>query len=211
MRRLALLILPIVVLSSVDAQTASEDETATAFLRHVRGGDPLLCALAARTIGGHHGWWGEASDITETTPLVADLAAWSTRRALDAPAIPVLSDGLDDPDICTRELAALRLGVSRDDQAVDALRDRVMSPDPGVRAAAARGLGHAESRRATSDLVGRLDDDAPAVRAAAAWALGRIEDPAALEPLVERLATDPEPVVRRYAAWALGEVAEREH
>lgn len=207
MRLLALLILPVIALSSASAQTA-ESDTARAFLEHVRGGDPLLCALASRTIGRHHGWWREASDIAETMPAVAELAEWSTRRALDPPAIAVLAEALDEADPCSRELAALRLGVSRDSRAVDALRDRITISNPGARAAAVRGLGFAESEHATSDLIERLDDEVPAVRAAAAWALGRIEDPAALDALVESLAADPDATVRRHAAQALGEIGE---
>lgn len=191
---------PAGAMDAVDAET---------FLAAVRGGSPVLCELAARTLGSRWGWNG--SDPEPAAGAVAssrerELVAWALAGERDPDTVDPLADGLADSDPCVRGLAARLLGHLETPAAVERLREGLGAASADTREAAAVGLGFAEDRDALHPLARALGDGEPRVRVAAAWALGRIESPDAIEPLATALGNDPDPRVRQTAAWALGEI-----
>lgn len=193
------------------SQLRARDDSVRArrLLEAARGTNGLVCALSARTLDGHGGWWsGSDADFRAGEPtdsLVRDVTRWAERRETDATAVPLLRAALADPDPCVRRLAAPLLGRVRDPAATQAMLAALAASDPIVRETGALALGFAEDPRTILPLAERLHDDVPRVRATAAWALGAIENAAAVQPLIAAL-KDGDAMVRQSAAHALGEI-----
>lgn len=197
-----------------NAQTAERiipDDTAAVvrLLGVVRGADPLVCEMAARTADRSRSWstWSSGSGQA----LVVDSAAsavldWVQRSHNDPALVAPLRASLTDPDACVRRIGSALLSRVRHPSAVSALIAGLDDARAGTREVSAIGLGMADSQTAASALQRRLDDLAPAVRQAAAWALGELEIKAAMPALIELLAKDPDPRVRQSAAWAIGSI-----
>jgi HEAT repeat protein len=122
----------------------------------------------------------------------------------DAAAVSVAIEGLTDPDLRTRRLAAHILGDLGAAEAGSALVRALDDEDPEVRAAALRSLGRAGETRALLEISERLSDPAFEVRLAALDALGLVgaEGEAATR-TVRRLLEDLNPLVRARAAMFL--------
>jgi len=197
-----------------NAQTTTRaipDDTAAVarFLGVVRGADPLVCEMAARTADLHGSWsnWGSIGGRA----LVLDSAAsalidWVGRSHSDATIVPPLSRGIRDADACVRRLAGSLLARVRHASALEALMAGLGDAQAGTREVAALGLGMADATSAEEALKGRLTDQSPAVRRAAAWSLGELEAKSAVSALIDLLANDADARVRQSAAWAIGSI-----
>ena len=180
---------------------------AARLLAAARGADPLLCALASRSVEGRFGWGGmhvEANPLFGADPRFLEVLRATASGFRDSAVVHLLRPALDDPDPCVRRFAIPLLGRTRHRFAASTLRQAIRAPDAATREAAALGLGYADDHGAAPSLIGLLGDDAPTVRAAAAWALGEIEDPSSIPALARTLERDGDPRVRLAAAWALG-------
>ncbi|MEX2179542.1 MAG: HEAT repeat domain-containing protein [Gemmatimonadaceae bacterium] len=206
---------PVRAMPAAPPQRPSASDTAAVarFLMAVRGADPLLCELAARSVDGRGWWsgWGGGGGSASGAPLEVDSAAAATiRRVHDAPSdarlVPRLAAGLRDTDRCVRRVSGSLLGRVKHAEATGALLSALDDTSAETRAAAAIGLGLAEEQRGVQPLIRRLRDASPDVRRSAAWALGAIEDRAALLPLIETLERDTDARVRQAVAWAIGNV-----
>ena len=211
------------------AAPQSIDELITA----ARGASPMICALAAQSIGNGGGGWQPPYPIVSTSFTSIRQAL---REARMESSLPLLLASLGDADACVREIAARLLGHQRDDTAIRGIAARLQSPDAPSRAAAAYALG-LTGAGVSAPLEEVLADPEPAVRGNAVWALGRIGERAAagrvwslvrdrespvraaavqtlrhleardsIELIARVLRTDPDPEVRRVAAWALAEL-----
>jgi len=189
------------------AEAADDTAALSRLFAVVRGADPLVCELAARTADGRHGWWSSRSgDALQVDSSAAAVLRWVQDDRQGGALVPRLTGGLRDADPCVRRLSAAMLGRTHHASAQAALRDALGDATAHTRAVAALGLGLAEDRAAVQLLVRRLGDASTDVRRAAAWALGAIEDKAAMLPLIELLQRDPDARVRQAAAWAIGQV-----
>jgi hypothetical protein len=197
-----------------NAQTAStaraivRDDTASLsrLLRTVRGVDPLLCELTARSVD-MHGWWSRGGDALEVDSASAALIAWIQHRHNDPALVPRLRDAMRDPDACVRRVAGSFLGRVEHASAVTALLGALDDASADTRYVAALGLGLAEKPAGAGEpLIRRLRDDSPMVRKAAAWALGSLEEATAVEALIQVLQRDTDARTRQAAAWALGQI-----
>src|SRR5688572_18273033 len=175
------------------------------FLASVRGANPVLCALAARSVDGRGGWGSDLGMPLAGDERVRRVVRAAVHERLDAAAVPPLRAALASDDACTRRLAAPLLGRVDHASARDALRRALRDPSAAVREGAALGLGFAEDAGALGALVAALGDAEAPVRAMAAWSLGELEQRAAVPPLVRALA-DASADVRAAAARALGEL-----
>lgn len=154
---------------------AQADSLAADLLARVRGLDPVACELASRAVRSRNFWDGPAEPAASDDPRVAAIVRWAL-NAGGPEAVPVLDDGLRDPDTCVRRVAAIRLGRIDHPSAAERLRRALESSNADEREVAALGLGIAEDESAVPVLVRRLEeDDSSRVRRAAAWALGEIE------------------------------------
>lgn len=179
-----------------------------AFLGAVRGANPVLCDLAARSIDGRWGWSNGYGNVPAGSrdARTQEILRTVTSELQDPSVVPALRTALSDADPCVRRMAAPLLGRMNAPQAFAALQSALRAEDAATREMAALGLGFADDARAVPGLVEALRDAVPAVRAMSAWALGATEDPAAVAPLVAVLRGDADPAVRRAAAWALGQI-----
>jgi HEAT repeat protein len=175
----------------------------------VRGANPLVCEMAARTADMRGSWsmWGPLSG----DPLIMDstsaaLLNWIQRTHNDPTVVPRLRAAMRDDDGCVRRVASSLLSRVRHPSAVSALLSALDEPQAGTREVAAFGLGMAEAPAAADPLEKRLRDTSPAVRRAAAWALGQLEVKKAVPGLIELLAHDSDARVRQTAAWAIGSI-----
>lgn len=193
-------------------QVPRDSAMAIAAVEAVRGANPLLCDLAARSFEGRNGGWysgidlAAAGDESGNTTGAREIARWLSGGLRNARGIVApLTARLSDPDACVRRTAATLLGRNHSDQAVDALLRALESGDAGARRAATLGLGFAESQRSVQPLGRSLRDSDAGVRAGSAWALGAIESRTAVPALVDAM-KDADSRVRRNAAWALGNI-----
>ena len=193
------------------AVVADDTASLARLLGAVRGVNPLLCELAARTVDGRGGWsnWsGSSAGPLEVDSASAALIAWVHHDHNDPAVVPRLSAALRDSDACVRRLAGSFLGHVRHPSAVAALVTALEDTNADTRQAAAIGLGLSKKEsRPVEPLTRRLRDDSPLVRRAAAWALGSLEVKEAMTPLIELLQRDADPRVRQAAAWALGVIS----
>ncbi len=198
-----------------------------------RGPSPILCALAAQSIGNGGGGWQPPYPIVPTsTAAIRE----TLREARLESSLPLLLSALGDADPCVREIAARLLGRQRGTAAVRGIAGGLESPDAPSRAAAAYALG-LTGAGVSAPLEEVRVDPAPEVRGNAVWALGRIGDRSAagrvwgllrdrealiraaavqtlrhleardsVELIAQLLRSDPDPEVRRVAAWALAEL-----
>jgi len=90
------------------------------------------------------------------------------------PAVPSLTEVLDDPYWVTRKNAAWCLGEIGAAEAVAPLIQRLEDKQTPVRETAAEALGKIGDRQAVQALLAKLDGQAPTVRAAAAKALRKL-------------------------------------
>ena len=178
--------------------------TCAALLAAARGAPPLICGLAAQSIGnGNWGWW---SDVPASPLGAAARPLDSDRRGLrDLPDADVtrLLDALASDDACVREMSVRLVGHQEETRVAAPLISKLSSPDASLRTVAALGLGLVEPQRAVDPLIGTLRDATAEVRANSAWALGRIENGRALAPLTG-LFRDGSPLVREAAVAAVG-------
>jgi hypothetical protein len=179
-------------------------------LQSARGANAVMCDLAARIVDGRNGWWSGSDAIfgiaTSADSGARDVVSWVQHREVDAIAVPVLRDGLSDPDACVRRLSAPLLGRIRHPSASQARLGALGATEDVVREMGALALGFTDDSTAVAPLTERLRrDSAPRVRAMAAWALGEIERPESTRPLIDAL-RDAEALVRVSAAHALGEI-----
>jgi HEAT repeat protein len=201
-----------------------------------RGASPILCALAAQSIGNGYGGWQPPYPIVAASYAPVRQAL---REASLESSLPLLLPALDDPDPCVREVGARLLGRQRSTTATTAIASRLASSDGPGRAAAAYALG-LTGAGVSAPLEEALADPVPAVRGNALWALGRIGDGAAagrvwrllrdgeapvraaavqtlrhleardsVELIIQVLRSDPDAEVRRVAAWALADLGAR--
>ena len=186
--------------------TVADSAAVMAVVESVRGANPVVCELAARTVENQWGW-GMSSNFRapRDATVRAALDVTHGRRAPDA-AVPALAAALRDDDACVRRLAAPLLGRVRTPATLAALRSALRDERPATRQGAATALGFGEDPAAIPALLGGLQDAEPRVRAACAWALGEIEDSRAIGALVRVLREDRDADVRAAAAWALGSI-----
>ena len=176
----------------------------TALLTAARGASPLICGLAAQSVGnGNWGWWSGAP----ASPLASVMRSEDndSRRIRDLSDADVtrLLDALASDDDCVREISARLVGQQPDARVAAPLISKLSSGDAPLRAVAAFGLGLAEPQSAVDPLIRTLRDASVDVRANSAWALGRIENGRALAPLTGMF-RDDSPVVREAAVAAVG-------
>jgi HEAT repeat protein len=191
------------------AQRSARDDAqkVEALIAAVRGGNPVLCELAARGASwdGNWRWVGPASPLRARNTEMIELVQFAASSPKGREVIAPLRAALGDPDPCVRRFVAPLLGRTQQAAAVETLVSALRDENPVTREAAAVGLRFAEKPSTIDPLTRALNDQEFSVRAAAAWALGEIEDPRAI-PALERALKDSEPVVRINAAWALGEI-----
>jgi HEAT repeat protein len=178
-----------------------------ALLDAAHGAPPIICALAAHSVG--NSGWGYWTDAP-STPLSRAGAEYErdwerdrTRNLLSAADEDRLLAGLASDDACVRELSVRVLSEQTGDRVANALETRLTSPDASLRAIAAFGLGLSDSRTAADALIKTLHDATAAVRANSAWALGRLENGHALSSLIQ-LFRDDDSTVRLAAVGAVG-------
>ncbi len=193
----------------ISSQRPAGQDSARAeqFLAGVRGAGPLVCEMAARSLG--MGWsWRGLNQHPDASRESQEAIRWATGRLESADIVPPLVARLEDSDPCVRRLAARLLGRTRHTRAVEALVGALRSANPRTRQLAAVGLGYAEDRTSVDPLLRALRDQEASVRAASAWALGEIEDERPVPALAGVLSGDPDAGVRRAAAIALGNILE---
>jgi HEAT repeat protein len=176
----------------------------SALLTAAKGAPPMVCALAANSIGN---WgWGGWSDAP-ATPLAAARAAMNggdfRSEPMSATDLQQLYAGLSSDDQCVRELAVRLIGTQKAELVGSELISRLNSGDAALRGVAALGLGLTEAQNGVDPLIRTLRDGDADVRANAAWALGRIENGRSLAPLVA-LFGDPAEKVRLAAVSSVG-------
>lgn len=177
------------------------------FLAGVRGASPLVCEMAARSLG--MGWsWRGLDQHPDASRESQQLIRWATGRLETGDIVVTLVARLEDSDACVRRMATRLLGRIRHPRAVEALVGALGSANPWTRQLAAVGLGYAEDRASVDPLLRALRDQEASVRAASAWALGEIEDERPVPALAGVLSRDPDAGVRRAAAIALGNILE---
>lgn len=187
------------------------DDTAAVsrMLGIVRGANPLVCEMAARTADMHGSWsnWGNVGgDALVTDSASAALLDWVQHTHNDPDLVAPLSSAMRDADACVRRIASSLLSRVRHPRAVSAMLAALDDAQPGTREVAALGLGMADAHSAADALERKLRDETPAVRRAAAWALGELEATTALPALIDVLAKDTDARVRQAAAWAIGSI-----
>ncbi|HRP07186.1 MAG TPA: HEAT repeat domain-containing protein, partial [Gemmatimonadales bacterium] len=216
-------------------RTADAVADIRALLAESAGASPLICAMAARTIG-NGGWFQGRPTPIHPLPAANDPVPWNSRSGLaEADAQFVLAQ-LADGNGCVREIAVRLLALDQSERTIDGPEAHLRSHDANLAAAAAFGLGLIAEERSLEPLMtaasnpstatrvnviwalGRIgdtrgfravvrgtDDNQGLVRVAAAEALGRIDTSAAVAALIRRLRQDDSPDVRRVAAWALAQ------
>src|SRR3954447_25200187 len=156
----------------------------TALLTAARGAPPIICGLAAQSLG--NGNWGWGSDIPAPPLGTAGRQDSGDRRRMedlsDADVTRAL-DALSSDDACVREVGGRIVGHQDDKRVAAPLIAKLSASNASLRAVAAIGLGLAEPSQAVDPLVSALRDATVDVRANSAWALGRIENGRALRPL----------------------------
>jgi HEAT repeat protein len=157
----------------------------TALLTAAKGAPPMVCVLAANSIGN---WgWGGWNDAP-ATPLSAAKAGMNSgdfeSDPMPAADLQQLYAGLASDDGCVRELSVRLIGTQKPEVVGAELVSRLGSGDIALRAVAALGLGLVEAQGGVEPLIRTLRDGSVDVRANSAWALGRIENGRALAPLV---------------------------
>jgi HEAT repeat protein len=170
-------------------------------LAAARGVPPIVCALAARSIGQG---WSDGADA----PVSAGLDTRSPSLSfagLGDPEILLLANALGSSDPCEREMAVRVIARQPAERVAPSLLTRLRDGDDDTRAAAAAALGMVRHRPAVDHLIPALASPAAAVRANAAWALGRIRDGRALAPITT-LMHDPDVVVRGAAVATVGQM-----
>src|SRR5256714_3981570 len=176
-----------------------------ALLTAAKGAPPLICSLAANSIGN---WgWGGWSDAP-ATPLASANPATDgdfESRPLSAADIQQLLAGLAADDACVRELSVRLIGTQKPETVGPELITRLASSDGGMRSIAALGLGLGDAHNAVDPLIRALRDASVDVRANSAWALGRIKNGRALQPLLGILG-DAAEKVRLAAVTAAGHI-----
>jgi HEAT repeat protein len=190
--------------SGGDEMTSAAAYDVRALVNAARGSAPLICSMAAQSVG--NGNWGGWSDAP-TTPLasvVSDRESFD-RNEISVEDLNILLESLASEDACVREISVRLLGRSRHDAVTTGLLSRLSAPAPQLREVAALGLGLVHPARAVEPLVSALRDASAAVRANSAWALGRIENGRALKPLLEKF-TDEDAKVREAAVGAVGRI-----
>jgi hypothetical protein len=201
--------------AQTEGRTAAivRDDTAslTRLLAAVRGANPMLCELAARTVdgrGGWSGWFESTGGPLEVDSVSSALIDWVRERHNDPVVVPRLSAAMRDSDACVRRIAGSFLGRVHHPSAVAALVAALEDANADTRQAAAVGLGISNKEtRPIEPLVKHLRDESPLVRRSVAWALGSLEVNEAMTPLIETLQRDSDPRVRQAAAWALGQIS----
>jgi len=184
----------------------ADSAAVVAIIESVRGANPVLCELAARSVENQWGWGGQY-DLRATRDPLARAALEVSRGHRPPPAaVAPLAAALRDGDACVRRVAAPLLGRVRTPAALAALRTALRDEHADAREAAAIGLGYSEDRSTIPALLAGIQDAEPRVRAASAWALGEIEDARAIGALVRLLREDRDATVRAAAAWALGSI-----
>ena len=184
------------------AQAAAID--VAALLAAARGAPPLICGLAAQSIGnGNWGWWSDAPASPLSAAVRPQDGDYRRMRDLTDADVTRLLDALASDDACVREMSVRLVGQQEDARVATPLVSKLASGDASLRAVAAFGLGLASPQQAVDPLIGALRDATIEVRANAAWALGRIENGRALEPLTGMF-RDESPLVREAAVAAVG-------
>src|SRR5689334_1144827 len=187
---------------SFDQGTQRASIDVAALLTAARGAPPMICSLAAGSVGNGWGGWADAP----YTPLAASSSplTYSGRdgRAFSTEDVQRLFAGLSSDDACVRELSVRLIGTQRAETVGGDLITRLGASDGPTRAVAALGLGLVEAQTGVDPLIRALRDAAVEVRANSAWALGRIENGRALNPLVNLFSDDAEKV--REAAVEIG-------
>jgi hypothetical protein len=153
-------------------------------LRSADAVDPLLAAVAARSV-----------------PTA--LAGWSLLQ-IGREALPRLRSALESENPIHRAGAVRMLGLIGDASDAEQVQARLRDSSALVRAAAARSLARLGGRRDIPQLLSALKDRIPAVRVAAAEALGRLREPV-LDSLVALVHEDGFEVSRA-AAYAAASV-----
>jgi len=175
------------------------------------GGSRSRAAVAPRSAADR--WQGRTlaewqGDLREGAPRVR-AAALTALGFFGEPAVPLLVEGLRDPDALARVSAARALGHVGPGatEAIAPLVQALRDSDSRVRFDAAVALGRVgpPARGAVPALLRALRDPAGEVRVGAALGLGGLGAAAqdAISPLVESL-RDGNPVLRMSAASALG-------
>ena len=189
-------------------QAPPDSAAVSALLAGVRGANPMICELAARTVEGNGGWGGgRTGDLrAPTDPLIRDALVVIRRDHVPPSAVGILSAALTEDDACERRIAAPLLVRIDSPAALQALRQALHDDRPGTREAAAVGLGYTNNATVIPALLAGLQDPVARVRAACAMALGSIEDKRATGALTRLLREDRDADVRAAAAWALGSI-----
>lgn len=169
---------------AVAPQATGRDDVAnvTALLAAVRGGNTILCELAARssTWDGNWKWEGPVTPPSDTGTGGDGARRFASSSPRSREVVAPLRAALGDTDACVRRFAAPLLGRTKHGDARDALVSALRDASALVREAAAVGLRFAEDRATIDPLARALADADVSVRRAAAWALGEIEDARAI-------------------------------
>src|SRR4051794_36140052 len=157
----------------VTASSAPAAIDVAALLAAARGAPPLICGLAAQSIG--NGNWGWRSDVP-ASPLgaAAHPLDGDRGRIEDLPDADVtrLLDALSSDDGCVREMSVRLVGHQDESRVAAPLIAKLSSNDASLRAVAALGLGLVDAQRGVDPLINTLRDGTVEVRANSAWALG---------------------------------------
>src|SRR2546423_11063034 len=127
--------------SESDHGTQRTSIDVAALLTAAHGAPPVICALAARSVGNGWGGW---DDVPYTplaalpTPLRYSDRDWRTFSNED---VQRLLGRLSSDDACVRELSARLIGTQKAKVVGGALISRLGSSDNSLRSVAALGLG----------------------------------------------------------------------
>jgi HEAT repeat protein len=193
------------------ARPPADSAALAALLASVRGANPVLCELAARTVDNQSGWgWGGGIGATSLRasrdPAVRPVLMAINQERSPVSAVPLLGAALIDEDACVRRIAAPLLGRVDHPSALTALRQALRDDRPATREVAAIGLGFTGNPSVIPALLAGLQDSVARVRVACALALGELDDHRAIGALTRLLREDRDEDVRAAAAWAIGEI-----
>src|SRR4051812_42869944 len=116
------------------AQRATID--VAALLTAARGAPPMICSLAANSVGNGWGGWSDAP----YTPLAASATPLNYRdrdwRNFSSEDVQRLFAGLSSDDACVRELSVRLIGTQKAEAVGNELVTRLTGSDASLRAAA---------------------------------------------------------------------------
>ena len=176
-------------------------------LSKVRGIDPVVCQLVARSLDNRWGpgWSGMLVSVNGPSFDQNGLLDWMNSGTIDRALLPRLRAGLADGDACVRLTAAHLAGRADAEDLSAELRAELSSANARTREAAVTALGYFDKASGTNDARRALVDADMGVRKAGAWALGMMERADAVGALTQA-AGDADPGMRRIVAWALGNI-----